>query len=431
MTVEKTDHPHCKHMVRTNPLFKIVASIVDPLSSLPALGYWLCTIFFTIELQSQEYTPGSTYFGKDAYIEYHAGNLPFILSVPHGGHLEPSEIPNRNCENCAYVKDAYTQELAREIIASFVKQTGCYPHAVFNLLHRKKLDMNRDLDLATDSNTVLHPYWNEYHQFINSAKKEIVNEQGKGLFIDLHGHGHLKQRIELGYLLYGSELRENDEVINSEEIIEVSSIENLARQNASSSTHAQLIRGDEALGTQFALKGYPGVPSRQDPYPLPEDLYFNGGYNTFHHGSSPGGSIDAIQLELYSAIRFDSIKRVAFADSFVTVVLRYLQKHYFPDQNHTWCATTSSYHPTYSQRHYQISPNPTSEFLQINSSTHLENGALHLSIYNAVGQMCKNEKINSLPHSVSLAECSPGVYWVHFHTVAGEQLEVKKMVLIK
>lgn len=391
----------------------------------------LFLILFTHHLHCQDYTPGITYFGKDAYIEYHAGNLPFILSVPHGGHLEPAIIPNRNCEDCAYVKDAFTQELARDIKEAFVKRTACYPHVVYNLLHRKKLDMNRNLELATDTNEALHDYWFEYHAYIDNAAKQITDRFGKGLFIDLHGHGHTKQRIELGYLLYGSELREPDEVLNTDDLIEVSSIENLARQNESSSTHAQLIRGDEALGTQLALRGYPGVPSRQDPYPQIEDPYFNGGYNTFHHGSSPGGTIDAIQLELYSAIRFDSLKRVAFADSLVTVVLRYLEKHYFPDHSGSWCATSASAPHLTSGSHFQIQPNPATDFFQIHSDLQYNSEFFDLEIYNLFGQRCHQHMNATLPFSVSINGLKAGVYWAHLSSRTGQIKEIKKIVVMQ
>ena len=261
--------------------------------------------------------------------------------------------------------DSYTQELAREIRSAFVKQTGCYPHVVYNLLHRKKLDMNRNLVTATDSNSALDTYWTDYHEFIDSAKSSILRQSNQGLFIDLHGHGHTKQRIEYGYLLYESQLRETDSMINTPERVKVSSIRNLVSSNRSNSTHAQLVRGDHALGTLFENAGFPGVPSKQDPYPLVDDLYFNGGYNTLEHGSNPGGSIDAIQMELYSAIRSNTAQRALFAENFATVLRNYLQMHYFDGFLAQRCDATGI--DESASRGVNVYPNPTSEILFVSN----------------------------------------------------------------
>ncbi|MGB8168224.1 MAG: hypothetical protein WCF18_12075, partial [Chthoniobacteraceae bacterium] len=42
-----------------------------------------------------EFTPGKSYFGQDNYIEYIAGDLPLIISSPHGGREKPDEFPDR------------------------------------------------------------------------------------------------------------------------------------------------------------------------------------------------------------------------------------------------------------------------------------------------------------------------------------------------
>lgn len=338
--------------------------------------------------QNQEFIPGNTYFGSSGFIEYQPGNLPLIISVPHGGYISPDSIPDRNCVDCAYVQDAYTQELARLIIAAFQQNTGCKPHVIFNLLHRKKLDMNRDSIMAADSNAALYIYWNEYHNFIKAAKKKITDSYGKGLFIDLHGHGHTKQRIEYGYLLYDSELRESDSMLNTPKRISISSIEYLAGNNASGSTHAQLLRGKYALGTILATKGYPGVPSMQDPFPLENDAYFNGGYNTFYHGSSPGGSIDAIQMELYSAIRFDSVKRAAFAKSLAASSLDFLDKHYFPGFSANPCGINSV--------NSEPENNPVIEYYSAGNILHIYprlHGNFHMEIRDILGKLCLQSSI--------------------------------------
>ena len=40
--------------------------------------------------------------------------------------------------------------------------------------------------------------WEEFHEFINQAEIAIG---GKGLFLDIHGHGHPVNWAELGYLI--------------------------------------------------------------------------------------------------------------------------------------------------------------------------------------------------------------------------------------
>lgn len=41
------------------------------------------------------YVAGQSYFGRNGYIEYVAGNAPVILTAPHGGSLTPTGIPDR------------------------------------------------------------------------------------------------------------------------------------------------------------------------------------------------------------------------------------------------------------------------------------------------------------------------------------------------
>lgn len=355
---------------------------------------------------SQSFIPGNSYYGKDSFIEYQPGNLPVILSVPHGGYLVPDSIPDRLCEGCAYVSDAYTQELGREIREFFYSKTGCLPHLITNLLHRRKLDMNRNMVFATDSNPKLDTYWKDYHNFIDSAKKTILQDYGKGLFLDLHGHGHTKQRIELGYLLFDSELRESDSMLNTAQRIKVSAIRNLANNSISKSFHSELIRGDYALGSFLEDKGYPSVPSMKDPYPLVDDPYFNGGYNTLNHGSNPGGTIDAIQLELYAAIRFNSSFRKKFAEDFTEIVQSYIDKHYFSDFKFKKC-NVNTISNRFISKNYIIIQNPTHILLKILTPIKENNT---LEIYNIFGQKIDNKKINNPEIIIEKVNYSKGFY---------------------
>lgn len=356
---------------------------------------------------AQTYQPGSTYFGSDNYIEYMAGNTPIILSVPHGGDIEPLNFPDRNCIGCSYLKDSYTQELAREIQSKFQQQTGCYPHVVINLLHRKKLDMNRDLPEATDSNSTLDVYWYDYHNFIDSAKSSILTHFGKGIFLDLHGHGHTIQRIEVGYLVSKTNLQLPDSNLLLPPYSNATSIRNLSVNNLQNYTHPELLRGPYSLGTLYANMGFPSVPSQQDPFPLPADDYFNGGYNTFRHGSTTSGTIDAIQLELYSAIRFNTQQRSQFADSTVQLILHYLEEHYFQNYSVQPCQLTALENPVL----------PPSESFSIHSDQNLLTlfspqigEGYTMDIFSSIGQKVLTATIFKTPQQIDISNFPAGVY---------------------
>ena len=159
-------------------------------------------------------SPGQSVFGKNDFIEYVVGNLPIIISVPHGGYLKPPTLPDRTLGTGGR-QDTKTQELAREIIEFFREKTGKYPHVIMNRLHREKLDANRELFDAALDDPIAGEAWNEFHSFIDSAEERVEREFGKGLYIDLHGHRHDWQVVELGYLLVSNQLSLTDAGLDS------------------------------------------------------------------------------------------------------------------------------------------------------------------------------------------------------------------------
>lgn len=281
-------------------------------------------------VSAQPFTPGQTYFSANGYIEYRAGNLPLIISAPHGGDLAPAAIPDRTCPNAVTLNDANTQALARQLDTAIQMRFGCYPHLIINRLARRKLDANRDLPEAACGDPQAENAWFAFHEFIDSAKNATAATYGQGFFLDLHGHAHAIQRLELGYLLTGAELREPDDTLNLPGFIAQSSLRHLADTNLSQSTHAQLLRDSHALGTLLHVRGYPAVPSLADPAPQAGEPYFNGGYNTFRHGSAAGGAVDAAQLECYYAgVRDTWANRHNFTDTLALALQIFLEKHAF------------------------------------------------------------------------------------------------------
>lgn len=315
--------------------------------SLSSYALVLLTLFSMSAMASNHaygqsvFIPGQTYFGTNNYIEYVVGNLPIIISAAHGGDMSPLEIPTRNCSACVTVADAATQELVRAMGASMQRLFGCSPHIIINRLHRRKPDANREIVEAAQGNPQAERAWNEFHQFIDSAKRAVERSFGRGFYVDMHGHGHDIQRLELGYLLREEELRLPDDSLNKAKYIGFSSVRNLVGTNKQGVSHARLLRGDGAFGTLLGQRGYPAVPSKQDPAPKERDDYFNGGYNTARHSSYRGGTIDGVQIECnFMGVRDSPASIRRFADSLSMVMQQFLRLYYaFPLPNA--CAITS------------------------------------------------------------------------------------------
>ncbi len=272
--------------------------------------------------------------GQESYVTFLHGNMPLIISIPHGGYLMPDGIPERSCVNCAKNQDIYTLEIGLGVRDAIYRMSGHYPYVIINNLHRTRLDPNRNIEEAADGNPDAEKAWNRFQGFIDSARSLVNVEFGRGLFIDLHGHRHLIRRTELGYLLSGDELQFDDEMLDLGTFTEYSSIRNLAGTNPGAISFSQLVRGPSSLGSMLGDLGYPTVPSSEIPFPSAGEPYFSGGYNTTRHGSSAGGTIDGIQIELDLDLRSDISRRDRLVEDLSKVLLDFLDTHYFPDSGY-------------------------------------------------------------------------------------------------
>lgn len=274
--------------------------------------------------------PGTTKVDATSFIEYRKGNMPLILTVSHGGSEKPEWIKNRSCPDAVNVQDEFTLELTQEIVDAFAANGSYKPFVITNKLHRSKVDMNRNRSDGTCGDPNSEKAYDAFHGFIREAKTYIDQQFSKGILVDIHGHGHAIQRIELGYLLYEEELREYDDSLNLAPLLNYSSIQRLARNNLKKFTHAELLRGPSAFGTLLQKQGFASVPSQTIPYPQSGEPYFSGGYITATYGSYSGGNMDAIQMECNrEQVRDTPASRKAFAKAFVASILAYLQTNYF------------------------------------------------------------------------------------------------------
>ena len=286
------------------------------------------------------YVAGQSYPGRNGYIEYLAGNAPVILTAPHGGALLPSSIPDRTAGACGgvatTVTDTNTGELVRAMQQRFFARFGTYPHVIVSLLSRRKLDPNRVSPEADCGNADAAAALEDWHAFINTAKSAVLQATGKGWYMDMHGHGHTIQRLELGYLLADADLNRTDAALDASASFEnTASIRTLSQFSPLS--FSALLRGSNSLGTLYANNGFPALPSATDPSPNGAE-YFNGGDNTVRHacgsgstalGGTANGNICGVQIEThFSGLRDNATNRDRFGDATAIVLEQYLRVHW-------------------------------------------------------------------------------------------------------
>ncbi|MCG6162067.1 hypothetical protein, partial [Leptospira bandrabouensis] len=80
--------------------------------------------------------------------EIQVGELPIIITAPHGGSLLPAEMKTRTTGTLG--NDSNTADLAIKIRDELQKFLGKRPHLILNHLDRSKIDMNRSTNQAVD-----------------------------------------------------------------------------------------------------------------------------------------------------------------------------------------------------------------------------------------------------------------------------------------
>eukprot|EP00116_Pleurobrachia_bachei_P006031 sb/3466293/ len=227
----------------------------------------------------------------------------FILSP---GNLRPDYIRDRrkNCcgiDTCpslspsnsvTLVRDAFTLEMAVTLRDELSVLLGERPHLILCHLNRRKVDVNRPLEVAAQHNPHAEQAWHDYHRFIGKARAHVSRVVGRGILFDIHGQSHPEKLIELGYRLTVDHL-------NTFPLSHDSTIRSAVQHSKHS--FENILRGPQSLGARLSKEGYAAVPS--PTHRCPPGNYFHGGYTVQRWGSQRGGCIDAIQMEMPLQIR--------------------------------------------------------------------------------------------------------------------------------
>jgi len=259
-------------------------------------------------------------YTSNNYIRYYKGDIPIILSAPHGGEISPTHIQDR--QSGVFDLDDYTLELTESIIDQFHKQIQKTPYAIIGEISRKKVDLNRQREKAYEDENAKVVY-NYFHSLIQNSEIEIDAKYKKGLYIDIHGQSHPKGYLEFGYLLVNDILKLEDNLLLKYQ--NKTSIKTLSK--FSDKSFLEQLKGSTSIGTLMCEEGYPSVPSKEIPFAI-DDNYFEGAYDTIRYGSLTGGNISGIQIEFpYKNIRDTKEHREECAEAFVKSIIKFVKIH--------------------------------------------------------------------------------------------------------
>lgn len=237
-----------------------------------------------------------------------AGELPFIISAPHGGKLDLPDTPPRTGEGLKAApggfvtsRDGGTEELAQDVAAEIRRRFNKPAHLVINRIHRKYCDPNRAPKEAYDM-AGGQTHYEAYHAALKIACESVQSRFQRGLVLDLHGQGTSAKTVYRG--------TQNGKTVT------------LLRERFGETAHT----GPESLFGFLKAKNWTVHP---DPHTEKEQAGFNGGYIVRTYGNPAAYGLDAIQLEFGNDYRIAAARKETarvLVDALVGYGRRYLDQ---------------------------------------------------------------------------------------------------------
>lgn len=214
-------------------------------------------------------------------IEIAGGELPVILTAPHGGMRNVPGCKERTAvgSRFAIAPDYNTGQLARRIAEELKLLTGKSPYLVIAQFHRRHIDANRSPGEAF-ANPDCTTTYQDYHAAVRRYIDDIRMKYPRAMLIDIHGQTVFRDAILRG-TRYGNTVKTL-----------------LARAGAPA------ITGPDSLFGRFAALGYPIIPANDAaPTDRTEAGNYSGGYTVDRYGSHRRDGIDAMQIEFGRDLR--------------------------------------------------------------------------------------------------------------------------------
>lgn len=290
------------------------------------------------QLLLPHYQTNQIYYSKDYLVEFHVGNMPLIITVPHGGYKFISTYPIRNQEDFIFSietnTDNNTLQLALELKQKIFQSTGKYPYIIISNIPRSQVEFNRHIHQKNNSKsyatneTPLADTWFDFYHFINLSIYLIEKTFTNHIILDLHGHGRDNNDyqmmtpsglqtikgdfIHLGYLLSSNNLIQ----IFNKKITDIK----FSTYNLYSKSKLSLYEyfyNNNSFGSFLHQHGLKTFPSNQFNYidtSISGQTYFTGGAITKIFASSTRlrpnylNNSNIIQMEFPSSMRRKSVR---------------------------------------------------------------------------------------------------------------------------
>ncbi|MEY3226267.1 MAG: hypothetical protein RLZZ536_886 [Planctomycetota bacterium] len=221
--------------------------------------------------------PPDCIFANDDLLIIRDGDLPILITAPHGGRLELQDVPVRTGDGLKKGpsgffagRDTGTEELAVRVVELLDQQLPGSPSCVISRVHRKYVDFNRPPEIAVEHSKAREVY-DSFHHAARSSVNRIRMTHSRGLLVDIHGQGSSAATAYRG----------TSNGVTVEQL----------RRSFGEAAHT----GEHSLMGLLAGKGWKVHP---DPGTGREQAGFTGGFIVRTYGSSRADGIDAIQLEL-------------------------------------------------------------------------------------------------------------------------------------
>lgn len=304
------------------------------------------------------------------HIEYIPGNIPLIITTPHGGLNADFPYPARdagcmmmnaegedectydhiacegrkNPEKCGAMNDGQVNEndgntipMSKLLDDRIHELTGGgRPFQIINHVHPSFLDPNQEIGLATFQIPEMMGIYEDFHDAVSAARIAVQEEFGAGLLVDMHGDsdqgGDPDKAIQFGYGLTDEQLNDysDDELKYHFPESTMASLGYRFNDSTTEEDFSSIIRGCYSFGTMAENLNYPSVPSRERPGPGQYKVdHRHGGYIAERHSHNPEWTVDAVQFELPRFIRYDIFDE--FVHDFAPVMIFYLNHYYDQD----------------------------------------------------------------------------------------------------